>query len=183
MKTARLTLRRWREQDRAPLSAMNADPEVMRHFPAILSRAESDIALDRMEAHFAEHGFGLWAVECNDTGQFIGCAGLIVREWETAFTPCVEIGWRFARAHWGRGFATEAAGAVVEHAFTVHAVDELIAVTAPANTASRRVMEKLGFTHNAQDDFYDPRLPAGHPLRPLVLYRKRRPVLNAAVLP
>ena len=171
MKTERLTLRRFAAADREPFAALNADPRVMRHFPATLSRAESDAFVDRIDSHFAERGFGLWAVERNDTGEFIGFAGLIVPAFEAHFTPCVEIGWRLKAEHWGQGLAMEGARAVVDHAFQQLGLNELVALTVPANRRSRRVMEKLGFRRDPAEDFYHPRLPVGHPLRPHVLYR------------
>jgi len=172
--TARLTLRRWRRQDREPFAQMNADPQVMRHFPARLTRAESDRLADNIQQHFADYGYGLWAVELTATGAFIGFLGLAHPAFQAPFTPCTEIGWRLAARYWGQGLATEGGTAVVTHAFQRLGLLELLAFTVPANHRSRRVMQKLGFTHHPADDFYHPRLPAGHPLRPHVLYRLRR---------
>ena len=107
VRTERLLLRRWRPSDLAPFAALNADPRVMRYFPSTLSRAESDAFAERIEAHFAEHGFGLWAVEILDGAPFIGFVGLSVPRFEAPFTPCVEVGWRLAAEYWGRGYAPE----------------------------------------------------------------------------
>jgi RimJ/RimL family protein N-acetyltransferase len=174
IETGRLLLRRWRDADRDPFARMNCDPVVMEFFPKSLSRAESDGLVDRIEAHFAEYGFGLWATELRATGEFIGYAGLAVPRFTAAFTPCVEIGWRLDAAHWGKGFATEAARAVVRVAFEVIGLAEIVSFTVPENLRSRRVMEKLGMTHNPDDDFDHPLLPLGHPMRRHVLYRLKR---------
>ena len=171
LRTERLILRRWREADRERFARMNRDPAVMEFFPAILSPAESDAMADRIEAHFAEYGFGLWAAELSSAGEFIGYIGLAVPQFEAAFTPCVEIGWRLAVQHWGKGLATEGARAVVGHAFGDLGLREVVSFTAEANFRSRRVMEKLGMTCDPDEDFDHPLLPEGHRLRRHVLYR------------
>ncbi len=174
IRTERLLLRRWRDGDRAPWAAMCADPDVMRHFPALQTREQADATIDRIDAHFEEHGFGLWAVERIEDGDFIGFVGLYRPTYDAHFTPAVEIGWRLARAAWGAGYATEAAGAVVEHAFGTLALDEIVSVTVPANEPSRNVMRKLGMAHDPAEDFEHPNLPEDSPLRLHVLYRLRR---------
>lgn len=171
--TERLILRRWRVQDREPFARLNADPLVMEHFPACLTREESDAGVDRVEAHFEKHGFGLFAAELRASGQFIGFIGLNIPDFEAHFTPCVEIGWRLAREHWGRGLATEGARAAVRYGFGTLGLRELVAFTVPANIRSRSVMEKLGMSRDPADDFDHPRLEPGHPLRRHVLYRLR----------
>jgi len=175
VETARLRLRRWRESDRAPFAAMNADPRVMEFFPSCLTREESDAGVDRVEAHFDRHGFGFYAAELREGGQFIGFIGISVPNFEAHFTPSIEIGWRLDTAFWGRGLATEGALAVVSHAFETLRIPELVSFTAVANTRSRRVMEKIGMTHDPTGDFDHPKLPEGHPLRRHVLYRMIRP--------
>ena len=170
--TPRLLLRRWRESDRDPFARLNADPRVMEYFPAPLSRGDSNLMVDRIQDHFDRYGHGLWAAELPSTAEFIGFIGLNVPTFESHFTPCVEIGWRLAFEHWGRGLATEGARAVLHHAFTTLALPEIVAFAAAGNLRSRRVMEKLGMTYNPHDDFHHPRLKEGHPLRPHVLYRK-----------
>ena len=172
--TERLLLRRWRVADREPFAAMNADPRVMEHFPACLTREESDELADRIEAYFDQHGFGLFAAELRATGDFIGYIGLSVPAFQAHFTPCVEIGWRIAAAHWNQGLATEGARAVLEHALGTLGLPEIVSFTVPANLASRRVMEKIGMTHNPADDFDHPLLPEGHRLRWHVLYRRKK---------
>ncbi len=165
-------LRRWREDDKEPFAALNADPVVMEHFPATLSREDSDALAERIEAGFDEHGFGLWAVEAD--GEFIGFTGLSVPRFTAPFTPCVEIGWRLARSAWGRGYATEAARASLEDGFGRAGLTEVVSFTAVQNVRSQAVMRRLGMTHDPADDFDHPALPAGHPLRRHVLYRIRR---------
>jgi RimJ/RimL family protein N-acetyltransferase len=172
LNTERLLLRRWREADREPFARMNADSRVMEYFPAPLTRAESDALVDRIEAHFAEHGWGVWAAEIRATCEFIGFIGLNVPTFQAHFTPCVEIGWRLAAERWGKGLATEGARAALDYAFTELHLPEVVSFTSVANLRSRRVMEKLGMTHDPADDFDHPGLPEGHPLRRHVLYQK-----------
>lgn len=172
--TARLILRPWRPEDRAPLARINADPKVYRHLPAPLDRAESDALVDRLEAHRRKYGFGPWAVTRAETGALIGFVGLMMPGFTASFTPCVEIGWRLDPAHWGQGLATEAAASVLGEAFNHHGFDEVVAFTVPKNAASRRVMEKLGMTRNPADDFFHPLLAMDDPLAKHVLYRARR---------
>jgi len=168
--TPRLLLRRWRPQDREPFAALNADPAVMEHFPAVLTRQDSDALVDRIEAGFDEHGFGLWAVEA--VGVFVGFTGLAVPSFEAPFLPSVEVGWRLARAAWGQGWATEAASAALQAAFGPLALPEVVSFTATSNVPSEAVMRRVGMTRVGT--FEHPRLPAGHRLRPHVLYRAER---------
>ena len=172
LRTERLILRRWVSGDRKPFADMNSDPEVMRHFPSVLSREESDGLADRIEEHFGTHGLGLWALEIPDLASFAGFVGLSVPTFEAKFTPCVEIGWRLARAYWGHGYATEAASATLAFGFHELRLDQIVSFTVPGNARSRRIMGKLGMTHDPRDDFEHPSLPEGHPLRRHVLYRK-----------
>ncbi|TWB82383.1 ribosomal-protein-alanine N-acetyltransferase [Nitrospirillum amazonense] len=173
LKTARLLLRPWLPTDRDAFAALADDPRVM-EFLTPLDRAGSDALVDRVQAHFVQHGFGYWAVEVPGVASFIGFVGLGTVGFEAAFTPAVEIGWRLASAHWGRGYATEAARAVMHAAFTRFDLPEVVALTVPANRRSRAVMERLGMAHDPAEDFDHPRLAEGHPLRRHVLYRKRR---------
>ena len=153
---------------------MNADPRVMEFMPASLSSQESDALIDRIQNHFQQHSFGLWAAEYTATRSFVGFIGLSIPAFEARFTPCVEIGWRLDELYWGRGLATEGARQVLRHAFEVIGLESLVSFTVPANTRSRRVMEKLGMTREPRDDFDHPRLPPGHALRRHVLYRLTR---------
>jgi ribosomal-protein-alanine N-acetyltransferase len=171
LETPRLLLRPWREADLAPFAALNADPEVMRHFPKRLDRAESDAMAARIALHFHRHGFGLWAVEVKGGTPFIGMVGLAVPPWTAPFTPCVEIGWRLATAHWHRGYATEAAAAALDHGFVAMGLAEIVSFTVPDNRASRAVMERLGMRRSPDEDFDHPRLVPADPLCRHVLYR------------
>jgi RimJ/RimL family protein N-acetyltransferase len=173
-RTERLTLRRWQESDRKPFAGLNADSRVMEFMPGLLNETESNAFADRIEDHFHEHGFGLCAVEVSSTRSFIGFVGLSVPTFGAEFTPCVEIGWRLSADSWGQGFATEGAQAMVRHAFEVIGLESLVSFAVPANIRSRRVMEKLGMTHDPRDDFDYPKLPEGHALRRHVFYRLSR---------
>jgi ribosomal-protein-alanine N-acetyltransferase len=170
--TARLRLRPWQEADLAPFAALNADPRVMEHFRQCLSRAESDAFVERIQQHFREHGFGFWAVEDRESGQFVGKVGLGWAKFAAHFTPCIEIGWRLTYDSWGRGYATEAARAALDDGFERLALDEIVAFAATTNTRSHHVMERLGMTRSPADDFDHPNLPAGHRLERHVLYRQ-----------
>lgn len=174
LQTARLLLRRWREPDREPFAAMNADPAVMEHFEAPLTREESDDLVDRIEAAFAADGFGLWAVEVLDDQDFIGFVGLLRPGFESHFSPAVEIGWRIKASAWGHGYASEAAREVVRFAFEEAGLREIVSMTVPANKRSRAVMERLGMTHDPADDFDHPRVTDPR-VRRHVLYRLAAP--------
>jgi ribosomal-protein-alanine N-acetyltransferase len=167
----RLRLRRWREEDRNTFAAMNADPRIMEFFRSPLSSVESDAMLERIEAHFYEHGFGLWAIEVPDLAGFIGFTGLVFTSFNAHFTPCVEIGWRLAFERWGHGYATEAAQLALDYGFSVLRLSEMVSFTSVTNRRSRAVMERLGMHRDSADDFDHPALPQGHRLRPHVLYR------------
>jgi RimJ/RimL family protein N-acetyltransferase len=175
LKTDRLLLRRWRPSDREPFAAMNADPRVMEHFLAPLSREESDAAAARIARHFDDHGFGLWSVEVPGVVRFAGFVGLSVPAFAAPFMPCVEVGWRLMPDCWGRGYATEGARAALAFGFDTLGLAEIVSFTTATNTRSRRVMERLGLTHDVSDDFDHPAFPLDHPLRRHVLYRLRRP--------
>ncbi|MEO8103183.1 MAG: GNAT family N-acetyltransferase [Betaproteobacteria bacterium] len=168
--TARLRLRQWRDSDREPFAAMNADPVVMEFFPALQSREASDAGIDLWQAQFAAQGWSNWAVESIDSGQFIGFVGLSVPRRALPCSPCVEVGWRLARAQWGKGFATEAALGALRVGFERLALPEIVAFTALGNYRSRAVMERIGMT-NANQDFEHPGVPEGHSLRLHCLYR------------
>jgi RimJ/RimL family protein N-acetyltransferase len=171
IRTDRLLLRRWRDEDLVPFAEMNSDPEVMTYMTALLDRRDSDALAARIREQFEQRHFGLWAVEIPEVASFIGYVGLSVPRFTAAFTPCVEVGWRLARAHWGRGYATEAARASLTFGFEQVGLEEIVSFTVPANVRSIAVMERLGMRHDPADDFDHPSLPAGHPLRRHVLYR------------
>lgn len=174
LRTERLLLRRWKRSDREPFAALNADPRVMEHFPGCLSEVQSRALILGFEEHFDEHGFGLWAVEVPGVADCIGFTGLKVVGFEARFTPAVEIAWRLAAAHWGRGYASEAARAVLDLAFGPLGLDQVVSFTVPANVRSIAVMERLGMQRDGGGTFEHPALPVGHPLRPHVLYRIAR---------
>lgn len=174
LSTERLILRRWRPDDREPFAAMNADPVVMEHFVAPLTRAQSDAFVDAIEASFDELGFGLWALEERSSGALLGFTGLWHQVFPAPFTPAVEVGWRLARPAWGFGYATEAARASLAYGFDEAGLDEIVSMTATTNARSIAVMERLGMTHDPADDFDHPKVPEGHRLRRHVLYRARR---------
>lgn len=171
--TDRLILRAFRDEDRDPWAAMNADPEVMRHFPATLSREEADAVIDRVNGKIAETGVGFWALERKSDSQFIGFAGLnciahenlpIFGEWE--------VGWRLARHAWGQGYASEAGAFALDHGFRVMGLQRILAYTARSNTPSEKVMQRLGMTRRADMDFDHPAVPDGHPVKPHIVYEK-----------
>ena len=168
--TERLLLRRWRDSDREPFAALNTDPVVMEHFPARLSTVESAVMFDAIERGFEERGFGLWAVEIPGVAPFIGFVGLAVPRFQLSFTPCVEVGWRLARAWWGHGYAPEGAAAALRFGFAEIGLPEILSFTTTANHRSQRVMEKLGMHHDPADDFDHPYTPGWHGQRH-VLYR------------
>lgn len=174
LRTERLLLRQWQEADLEPFAQLNADPEVMTHFPSLLTRERSDALARDISDSIEEQGWGLWAVEVVDGPSFIGFVGLNEPRFEAHFIPAVEVGWRLGREHWGYGYATEAARAAVDFGFGELGLDEIVAMVAPANARSRAVAERLGMTRNPADDFDHPRIPEG-PLQRHVLYRLARP--------
>lgn len=173
LRTDRLLLRGWRESDLEPFAALNADPEVMRYFPAPMTREESDALAGRASTSLTERGWGLWAVDRD--GDFLGFTGLAVPRFEAHFTPAFEIGWRFARSAWGFGYATEAATAVLRFAFHELRLEEVVSFTAVENRRSRAVMERIGMVHDAAGDFDHPSISEHSPLRRHVLYRAANP--------
>ena len=171
--TQRLILRQWHDTDARAFAAINADERVMEHYPATLSRQESDSLALRLQVRIAEQGWGLWAMELRETGGLVGFTGLQRPPFEAHFTPCVEIGWRVAYEYWGNAFAPEAARAALAFGYERLGLGEIVAMTTTTNLRSMRVMEKIGMTRDSADDFDIPLYPAGHRLRRFVLYRKR----------
>jgi RimJ/RimL family protein N-acetyltransferase len=172
IETARLRLRQWTEADRAPLARLNADADVMRYFPAPLTRAESDAMLDRMRAMIDAQGWGFWAAETRQTRDFVGIVGLLPLKDIMPFAPGVEVGWRLAKPHWGRGYATEAARAALDFGFESLGVREIVSFTAQLNEPSQAVMARLGMSR--AQAFDHPVVAAGSALRPHWLYRLPR---------
>jgi RimJ/RimL family protein N-acetyltransferase len=159
LETERLILRQWQDADRDDYYAMNADPEVRRFFPSTQTREESDSSLDNIRRHLATHNWGLWAVEVKATGELAGLTGLWPMPPGFPAEECTEVGWRLAKAHWGKGYAPEGARAALAHAFTVLELPQVVSMTTMTNQPSRRVMEKLGMTRNPADDFVNPSYP------------------------
>jgi RimJ/RimL family protein N-acetyltransferase len=174
LRTARLVLRQWKESDHEPFAALNADPEVMRYFPAVLTCEQSDALAERARGGIEQDGWGLWAVEVVEEARFIGFTGLAVPRFEAHFTPAVEVGWRLARDRWGYGYATEAARAAAAFGFDELGLGEIVSFTPARNERSRRVMERLGMTHDEAEDFDHPLVSSGS-LRRHVLLRLKRP--------
>lgn len=172
METERLILRRWKDSDFEPFAALNNDPKVMEFFPALLTPNQSRDMIAMIEDHFEREGFGLWAVELKESEEFIGFVGLNKPTFKTNFTPCVEIGWRLSHKFWGKGYAPEAAKAVLDAGFELFELKEIVSFTAAVNHRSMRVMEKIGMVSDPAENFNHPRLADGHPLQLHVLYRK-----------
>lgn len=171
--TARLRMRQWQEADRNPFAALNADPRVMEFFPGALARSESDAMAGRIHALIAEQGWGFWAVEEIQTASFIGFAGLHLCDADMPFMPRLEIGWRLAFDHWGKGYASEAARGALAVAFGRLEADALVSFSAAGNLRSQAVMARIGMQHDGER-FFHPRLARDHPLCEHVLYRITR---------
>ena len=172
--TERLILRQWCESDLEPFAALNADPHVMEFFPHTRTRKQSDETAHRIVSHIDAHGFGLWALERCDTGEFIGFTGMMHVDFDAGFLPAVEIGWRLAADQWGNGFATEAARACMAYGFETLQLDEVVSFAVTDNWRSRRVMERIGMHRDPSRDFDHPDMAAGSPLRRHVFYAIRR---------
>lgn len=171
LETQRLILRTWQASDFEPMCEINQDPKVMECFPSTLSKEETRTFIDKLQQHYEQHSYTFFAVELKQTGECIGFVGLKNVSFQAHFTPAVEIGWRLSSAHWGQGYATEAAKAVLDFAFNQLQLKEIVSFTTVANIKSRRVMEKIGLLHDPQDDFQHPKLASTHPLCRHVLYR------------
>ena len=178
LRTERLLLRDWREEDLDPFAELNADPVAMEHFPSALSAAQSAQMVERIRERWFDDGLSWWAVESRDTGEFLGAVGLMRVDFDAPFNdparPSIEAGWRLRRAAWGHGYAPEAAVAALRWGFDERGADEIVAFTVVTNERSRRVMEKIGMVHDADGDFGHPRVESGSPQRRHVLYRATR---------
>ncbi len=172
IETDRLILRLWTEADLAPFFEMNQDPKVIEFLPGAMSRDQVELFFEKVRGHFETYGYGLWAVELKRTGEFIGYTGLAHVLFGAPFTPAVEIGWRLASVHWGHGYATEAALAVMDFIGKFLSLSEIVSFTVPQNLRSRNVMEKIGMERDFLGYFNHPRLDESHPLSLHVLYRK-----------
>lgn len=174
LETKRLILRSWHEDDLEPMLKINQDPKVMEYFPAVVNKEETLSFIDRIFKHQDAYAYSLYAVELKSTHEMIGFIGLLHRtkaELDVPFNPSTEIGWRLSSKHWGKGLATEGAGAVLDYAFYVLDLPEIVSFTVVGNKKSRRVMEKIGLIYTPGDDFEHPKLPDDSPLKKHVLYR------------
>lgn len=171
--TARLRLRQWTDEDVAPWAQMNADPRVMEFFVTTTPRERSFELAALMREDIAKNGYGWFVMERRDAPGFAGVIAIDDIHYDMPFRPLREIGWRLPVESWGHGYATEAAQATLQFAFEQLRWPEVVAMTAIINARSRRVMEKLGMTHDPSEDFDHPRVPDGHPIKRHVLYRAR----------
>ena len=171
IETDRLILREWKEDDKEAFARINADPMIMEFFPRQLGEDDSNKLADRFQKHIEDHGFGFYAVELKKTGEFMGFAGLDNVDSRMPFAPAVEIAWRLDYGFWGSGYGTEAATAVLEHAFTKLKLKEIVGYAVHDNSRAIKLMEKIDMKHDAKGDFDYPSLPVGHPLGRFVLYR------------
>jgi len=176
IETERLIVRSWRDSDRAPFAALNADPEVRRYLGPVQTQGESDAVIERLSAIDAKYGHTFWAVERRADGAFLGFCGLI--PWDVTDDARLEIGWRLARAWWGQGYAREAAVACLDWAWANTSHAAVHAITVPANTASWGLMERLGMQRLSGGDFDHPGVPDGSPLKRHITYRIDRPFIN-----
>lgn len=171
LETERLLLRTWEEHDIETMTIIDQDPKVCEFLPSLGNRATTEACVRRIMQHYEQHGFCLYAIELKSTHEFIGWTGLAIPSFEAHFTPAIEIGWRLASQHWNQGYATEAASAVLDYAFSVLNLKEIVSFTTVNNKSSHRVMEKIGLHYNPHDDFDHPKLAKTHPLCRHVLYR------------
>jgi RimJ/RimL family protein N-acetyltransferase len=168
--TERLNMRQWHASDFEPFARMNADPKVMKYFPNVLTRLESDALAKRIQSIITERGWGFWALEIKNTQEFIGFVGLHIPTTNLPFSPCVEVGWRLTTAHWGNGYVHEAAIEALRFGFDKLGQTEIVSFTAVENYRSQNVMKKLGMQKDIAI-FEHPDVPAGHALRKHCLYR------------
>jgi RimJ/RimL family protein N-acetyltransferase len=174
IETERLILRDWKDEDIQPFARMNADPIIMEYFPRRLNEKDTGKLVGRFQEHFKKHGYGPYAVQNKSTGEFIGFTGLHYVEFEAPFTPAVEIAWRLDYEHWGKGYATEASLAVLNHAFTKLKLKEVVAYAVHDNERAIHIMEKVGMKRDPKGDFNYPNLPSTSPLGKFVLYRVKK---------
>lgn len=168
LETPRIILRQWQAKDYAEFAAMNADTDVMRYFPSLLTRTESDALTDKFATLIAEKGWGFWVAELKQSQAFIGLVGLN-EPTDLPIGNCIEVGWRLSKAYWGQGLATEAAAASLHFAFSVLHQERVAAFTAVQNIPSRKVMERLGMS-NRDKNFLHPRVEEESDLKEHVFY-------------
>ncbi|MER9217111.1 GNAT family N-acetyltransferase [Mesorhizobium sp. M0663] len=175
LQTERLLLREWKDEDVEPLARMNDDPRVVRYLARLADRSGIEAWVNAQREHFKKYGYGLWALERSDAEGLIGFCGLVSVPYRAHFTPAVEIAWRLHPDWWGRGYAAEAAVAALAFGFQTLELNQIVANAAVDNVASRRLMERIGMSHDPNDDFDHPLKAADDPLRRQVLYRLRYP--------
>lgn len=175
LKTDRLQLRQWTEDDFLPFSKMCGDSAVMAFFPKLLTPNESKEVGKKIQSLIHERGWGFWAVDVSNQHKFIGFVGLHTPKESLPFSPCVEIGWRLSKSYWGNGYATEAAKACLAYAFGTLGLHEVVAFTALANLRSQAVMRKIGMRDSGQN-FMHPDIEEAHPQCEHVLYKINRSV-------
>lgn len=168
-KSERLGFRQWQASDLPTFAEMNANAEVLRFFPTLLTTEESNALAERLMKGIEEYGYGFFAVDRLEEGDFIGFIGLINATFEASFTPCVEVGWRLKREVWNKGYATEGAKRCVEYGFETLKLEEIYSFTALPNLASERVMQKIGMQKIGT--FEHPRIADNHLLKNHVLYK------------
>lgn len=178
LSTKRLLLRPWRASDRDAFAELNADPQVMAFYAQTLNRNESDALADKIQEEWAIRGYGIWAVEAPGVADFIGSIGLSYWNRGTAFSPCIDIGWRLGSRYWGKGYATEGAREVLHYGFEMLKLPEIVSMATIGNIRSHKVMQRLGMTTNSAENFEHPQLPKGHPLSWRVLYRLQNLLLR-----
>jgi RimJ/RimL family protein N-acetyltransferase len=171
IETARLILRPWIGADAEVLAKINQDKKVIEFLPGAMSLEEAKNFIDKINNHITKHGFGLWAAELKDGGELIGFIGLNIPDFQSHFTPCVEIGWRLSSKYWGKGYATEGAKAALKFGFEKLKLKEIVAFTVPKNLRSIAVMERLGMKRDLSGDFNHPKLSFDHDLSRHILYR------------
>jgi len=171
IRTNRLILRQWNSTDLEPFANLNADPRVREFFPGLQTKEESDRSVSIMADHIQKYGWGFWATSLIETGEFIGFIGLEDVHFKAEFTPAVEIGWRLAFKHWGKGYATEGAVASIAYGFNTLNLDEIVSFTAVKNVRSRSVMERIGMHYDPAGDFDHLKMEEGNSVRRHVLYR------------
>lgn len=169
LKTPRLGLREWTEKDTPPFIQMNLDLDVMRYYPRILTPKHTMDLIAKIEAHFKKYGYGLWAVDELVSGRFMGYIGLAEFNFDTDFSPGMEIGWRLSNEFWNKGYATEGAITVLKYAFSALELKLIYSFTTKTNKPSIRVMEKIGL--KPAGEFNHPNMDLLNPLSRHVLYR------------
>lgn len=173
IETERLGLRQWCESDKTPFAQMNSDQEVMRYFPSTRTPEQSNLLVERLSQAIDHLGYGFWAVERKDNKEFVGFIGINYSASGLPFAPCVDIGWRLAKPHWGQGFATEGALASLDYAFTAANLEKVLSITPTTNAPSENVMRKIGM-HKCSENFAHPEVPKEHALSEHVLYEITR---------